>query len=197
MSLAYELYAYFLFTAFRSLARTLGNSRVLISSNATKKEDRTKSVLFFCGAEGGIRAFSGAPRSAIINGVLCLLFLLLYLLTLAKHFAPAKWLPPSNPSLKSVTLQKKRTEQSLSSFFVAQKEGFEPSLRFSHTTPLAGEPLEPLGYFCKLSDVNVLFKSYTTITHFFLLVKAFCKEKQKNFGIFSQKIIIKYLTALF
>ena len=30
---------------------------------------------------------------------------------------------------------------------VAEKEGFEPSLRYSHTTPLAGEPLEPLGYF--------------------------------------------------
>ena len=38
----------------------------------------------------------------------------------------------------------------LSPFFVlAQKAGFEPALRLSHTTPLAGEPLEPLGYFCK------------------------------------------------
>lgn len=36
----------------------------------------------------------------------------------------------------------------LSPFFVlAQKAGFEPALRLSHTTPLAGEPLEPLGYF--------------------------------------------------
>ena len=32
-------------------------------------------------------------------------------------------------------------------FYLAEKEGFEPSLRYSHTTPLAGEPLEPLGYF--------------------------------------------------
>ena len=32
---------------------------------------------------------------------------------------------------------------------MAEKEGFEPSLRFSRTTPLAGEPLEPLGYFSK------------------------------------------------
>ena len=30
---------------------------------------------------------------------------------------------------------------------LAEKEGFEPSLRFSRTTPLAGEPLRPLGYF--------------------------------------------------
>ena len=34
--------------------------------------------------------------------------------------------------------------------FLAEKEGFEPSLRLSHTTPLAGEPLRPLGYFSKL-----------------------------------------------
>ena len=31
---------------------------------------------------------------------------------------------------------------------MAQKAGFEPALRYSRTTPLAGEPLEPLGYFC-------------------------------------------------
>ena len=31
--------------------------------------------------------------------------------------------------------------------FNAEKPGFEPGLRLSHTTPLAGEPLRPLGYF--------------------------------------------------
>ena len=31
---------------------------------------------------------------------------------------------------------------------LAQKEGFEPSHRLSQSTPLAGEPLRPLGYFC-------------------------------------------------
>ncbi len=36
--------------------------------------------------------------------------------------------------------------------FVAEKEGFEPSLRLSHTTPLAGEPLRPLGYFSMSSE---------------------------------------------
>ena len=30
---------------------------------------------------------------------------------------------------------------------MAEKQGFEPWLRFSRTTPLAGEPLRPLGYF--------------------------------------------------
>ena len=33
--------------------------------------------------------------------------------------------------------------------FVAEKQGFEPWLRFTRTTPLAGEPLRPLGYFSK------------------------------------------------
>ena len=40
--------------------------------------------------------------------------------------------------------KKKRTRLNLKSsneFFLAEKEGFEPSLRYSHTTPLAGEPL--------------------------------------------------------
>ena len=31
--------------------------------------------------------------------------------------------------------------------FLARKEGFEPSLGSTPTTPLAGEPLRPLGYF--------------------------------------------------
>ena len=30
---------------------------------------------------------------------------------------------------------------------VAEKPGFEPGRRLSHPTPLAGEPLRPLGYF--------------------------------------------------
>ena len=37
---------------------------------------------------------------------------------------------------------------------MAQKEGFEPSRAFWTPTPLAGEPLRPLGYFCKLKDFN-------------------------------------------
>ena len=65
--------------------------------------------------------------------------------------------------------------------FLAQKTRFELVLRFSHTTPLAGEPLEPLGYFCNSSISSFLFKSYTTIPHFFGIVKAFCLENMKNF----------------
>ena len=65
--------------------------------------------------------------------------------------------------------------------FLAQKTRFELVLRFSHTTPLAGEPLEPLGYFCNSSITFFLFKSYTTIPHFFRIVKAFCPKNTKKF----------------
>ena len=41
-------------------------------------------------------------------------------------------------------------------FSLAEKEGFEPSLRLTHTTPLAGEPLRPLGYF----SINAEFIFY-------------------------------------
>ena len=34
-------------------------------------------------------------------------------------------------------------------FLLAEKEGFEPSRRSTRPTPLAGEPLRPLGYFSK------------------------------------------------
>ena len=34
--------------------------------------------------------------------------------------------------------------------FLAQKEGFEPSHALYTSTPLAGEPLRPLGYFCMM-----------------------------------------------
>ena len=45
---------------------------------------------------------------------------------------------------------KKASEQSeLCSDVVARKEGFEPSPGFRPATPLAGEPLRPLGYFRK------------------------------------------------
>lgn len=66
----------------------------------------------------------------------------------------------------------------LSPFFVlAQKAGFEPALRLSHTTPLAGEPLEPLGYFCMARTVSL--RCYNTIAYFSALVKAFYVKIKK------------------
>ena len=41
----------------------------------------------------------------------------------------------------------KKIQVRLDLHFLAEKQGFEPWLRFSRTTPLAGEPLRPLGYF--------------------------------------------------
>ena len=67
-------------------------------------------------------------------------------------------------------------------FFGAEDE-IRTRATVSHTTPLAGEPLEPLGYFCMAH----LFKSYTTISHFSLLVKAFSLKKEKTFRNFFKK----------
>ena len=44
--------------------------------------------------------------------------------------------------------QNKRSSEKIRASFLAQKEGFEPSRRLPQPTPLAGEPLRPLGYFC-------------------------------------------------
>ena len=52
----------------------------------------------------------------------------------------------------------------------------------SHTTPLAGEPLEPLGYFCIHACGS--FKRYNTITYFFLLVKRFLGRKHEKICLF-------------
>lgn len=38
---------------------------------------------------------------------------------------------------------------------MARKEGFEPSHVVWTSTPLAGEPLRPLGYFRKLSFIKI------------------------------------------
>ena len=52
--------------------------------------------------------------------------------------------------VKSAFWQKKKPcfSNNTRLFWLAQKEGFEPSRPFTDPTPLAGEPLRPLGYFC-------------------------------------------------
>ena len=59
------------------------------------------------------------------------------------HSLPSR----SNPFL--VRFLQKKKPRMISGLLMAQKEGFEPSRRFTQPTPLAGEPLRPLGYFCK------------------------------------------------
>ena len=44
---------------------------------------------------------------------------------------------------------------------MAEKAGFEPALRLPRTTPLAGEPLQPLGYF----SIAVVKKYYCSANH--------------------------------
>ena len=57
----------------------------------------------------------------------------------------------------------------------------------SHTTPLAGEPLEPLGYFCKAH--GVYSKRFTNIAYFLTVVKDFWLKNGNCFEDFSEKEI--------
>ena len=43
---------------------------------------------------------------------------------------------------------------------IAEKEGVEPSRRFSRPTPFPGEPLRPLGYFSKLSQIAFCYLNF-------------------------------------
>ena len=42
-------------------------------------------------------------------------------------------------------------------FETAEKEGVEPSRRFSRPTPFPGEPLRPLGYFSKICQILFVY----------------------------------------
>lgn len=66
-------------------------------------------------------------------------------------------------------------------FLLAQKAGFEPALQFSHTTPLAGEPLEPLGYFCTAHFTKAILLYHI----FYFLSKLFEGKSQKSFYFLS------------
>ena len=71
--------------------------------------------------------------------------------------------------------------------FLAQKTRFELVLRFSHTTPLAGEPLEPLGYFC-IAQYSSLIQKAILLYHIFSgLSKIFAVKNEKSFLFFSLK----------
>ena len=65
----------------------------------------------------------------------------------AKNDAPCRFLN-ALVQIPVVKYRKtKRTSEFACPFCLAEKQGFEPWLRSSRTTPLAGEPLRPLGYF--------------------------------------------------
>ena len=146
------------------LARTRGNSRVLTSRRTPKRRRRRHSTL--CVERRTAKNLRG--------------FLLLGLRTVLARTRG------NSRVLTSRRTPKKTADKRWS--FLAQKTRFELVLRFSHTTPLAGEPLEPLGYFCMAQFFFLLFKSYITITHFFTLVKAFCPENKKIFANFPQTL---------
>ena len=73
-------------------------------------------------------------------------------------------------------------------FILAEKAGFEPALRLPRTTPLAGEPLQPLGYF----SIAVVKKHYCSTNHrsFFqsliydIIIKRLCQRDLSIFSLF-------------
>ena len=86
----------------------------------------------------------------------------------------------------------------LSPFFVlAQKAGFEPALRLSHTTPLAGEPLEPLGYFCIPAPCRLFKRRYNIIAYPARIVKVNFDFLQKTFCFFARFFSDKYCESSF
>ncbi len=149
------------------LARTRGTSRFLTHLYTKKRQAQDLS---FFGAEGNIircaHSVVAQDKSRSIVFLRC-----------CAPRANPRYFAVSHPPIH----QKKTGARAV--LFLAQKAGFEPALRFSHTTPLAGEPLEPLGYFCMAQNFLYL-KSYITIAYFFCLVKAFCLKKRKMFFIF-------------
>ena len=91
----------------------------------TSAGDAVHILAFFCLFWSRSRQWRRIPQVLHISGCIC-------------RFA-----------LGGIRKNKKRTKtlyQGLSPF-MAEKEGFEPSRQLSHPTPLAGEPLRPLGYF--------------------------------------------------
>ena len=93
---------------------------------------------------------------------------------------------------------------------LAEKEGFEPSRQLSHPTPLAGEPLRPLGYFStaykiffwrrerdsnpRCLSTSLVFKTSafnhsaispcTTSVHYYTRFRTRCQALQRNANAF-------------
>ena len=105
------------------------------------------------------------------------------------------WLlaPNSNPSL-FFSNKKRPSVDGL--ILLAEKEGFEPSLHLSHTTPLAGEPLEPLGYF-SFSVYDMLSQNFSFVKVFFIIYKFFENFMQYFFIRKDFRFALHYLPLLF
>ena len=76
---------------------------------------------------------------------------------------------------------------------LAEKEGFEPSRQLSHPTPLAGEPLRPLGYFSTAEykrrerDANPRCLSTSLVFKTSAFNHSAISPRQTSIGIISKK----------
>ena len=102
--------------------------------------------------------------------------------SLRRNSEPASVTRGNSRVLKSPATPKK--DALLDVLFLAQKTRFELVLRFSHTTPLAGEPLEPLGYFCMAQYSKAILLYHI----FFALSKLFALKNKKSSQIFLKRL---------
>ena len=128
-----------------STIKRVGKSRVLTSQQCQKKDIARTS---FFGAEDEIIRFahSVAPPTTFVYKPTHVCGRCSHVRSLRRNSEPASVTRGQFTSSHESVTPKKRTSRGRP--FLAQKTRFELVLRFSHTTPLAGEPLEPLGYFC-------------------------------------------------
>ena len=107
-----------------TLHRSVIHSRPFKSLQAKKPEEKSSGLAEKEGFDSRLRVRSG-PALTLHRSII--------------HSRPFKSLQTKKPEEKSSGL--------------AEKEGFEPSRQLSHPTPLAGEPLRPLGYFSTAYDM--------------------------------------------
>ena len=73
-----------------------------------------------------------------------------------RHRRRSQSTPAPSGARVRIPSRQQKSHRPLDGGYAAEKEGFEPSRRYSRPTPLAGAPLRPLEYFSKpYAKVNI------------------------------------------
>ena len=146
---------------FRPLARTRGNSRLRTSlTRQSAEDDILRQAQSFTAGENVTK-----ERKNV-----------------ALRFARTR----GNSRVRTSLSTPKNAQDNACAFFGAEDE-IRTRATVSHTTPLAGEPLEPLGYFCIAQLKSLIQKAILLYHIFFTLSKLFRVKKKKSFFIFDAK----------
>ena len=96
--------------------------------------------------------------------------------------------PAMNSHFRATRHNAKRTDRFLPVRSFGAEGGIRTRATVSHTTPLAGEPLEPLGYFCMAHKAILLYHIFSSLSKLFALKrknisgKFSCAPCKKNFS---------------